>query len=63
MGVEIVHWHQRYSLLLRIFPGSRRDVLVTECRLDGDQKLQQYALLTGRHSYDCLEVIRDCSAL
>jgi glucoamylase len=44
-AVEIVHRHQRYSLLLRIAPGSRRDVLATECRLDGDQKLRLYALL------------------
>jgi glucoamylase len=61
-AVEIVHRHQRYSLLLRIAPGSRRDVLAIECRLDGDQKLRLYALLTphlGRHRLrqpccDCL---------
>ena len=44
-AVEIVHRHQRYSLLMRVSPGSRRDVLVIECRLDGDEKLKLYALL------------------
>jgi glucoamylase len=44
-AVEIVHRHQRYSLLLRISPGSRRDVLALECRLDGDEKLRLYVLL------------------
>jgi glucoamylase len=44
-AVEILHRHQRYSLLMRVSPGSRRDVLVIECRLDGDEKLKLYALL------------------
>ena len=44
-AVEIVHRHERYSLLLRIAPGSRRDVLAIECRLDGDEKLRLYVLL------------------
>jgi glucoamylase len=44
-AVEIVHRHERYSLLLRVSPGSRRDILVIECRLDGDDKLKVYALL------------------
>ena len=44
-AVEIVHRHERYSLLLRVSPGSRRDVLAIECRLDGDEKLRLYALL------------------
>ena len=37
--------HERYSLRLRISPGSRRDVLAIECRLDGDDKLRLYVLL------------------
>jgi glucoamylase len=44
-AVEIDHRHERYSLLLRVSPGSRRDVLAIECRLDGDEKLRLYALL------------------
>jgi glucoamylase len=44
-AVEIAHRHERYSLLLRISPGSRRDILAIECRLDGDEKLKLYALL------------------
>ncbi|HJU18235.1 MAG TPA: glycoside hydrolase family 15 protein [Stellaceae bacterium] len=44
-AVEIVHRHERYSLLLRIAPGSRRDILAIECRLDGDEKLTLYVLL------------------
>ena len=44
-AVEIVHRHQRYSLLLRVSPGSRRDVLAIECRLDGDPKLKLFTLL------------------
>jgi glucoamylase len=44
-AVEIVHRHERYSLLLRIAPGSRRDVLAIECRLDGDAKLRPYVLV------------------
>jgi len=47
-AVAIVHCHDRYSLLLRISPGSRRDVLAIECRLDGDKKLKLYALLAPR---------------
>ena len=44
-AVEIVHRHERYSLPLRVSPGSRRDILAIECRLDGDDKLKVYALL------------------
>ena len=35
-AVEITHQHPRYVLRLRITPDPRRDVLVVECRLDGD---------------------------
>ncbi len=44
-AVEIVHRHERYSLRLRIAPGTRRDVLAIECRLDGDEALRLYVLL------------------
>ncbi len=44
-AVEIVHRHERYSLRLRIAPGTRRDVLAIECRLDGDETLRLYVLL------------------
>jgi glucoamylase len=44
-AVEIVHDHTRYKLRLRITPDPRRDVLVIECRLDGDAGLRLYALL------------------
>ncbi len=44
-AVEILHRHERYSLLLRIAPASRRDALVIECRLDGDRRLRPYVLL------------------
>ncbi len=44
-AIEIVHRHQRYSLLMRVSPGSRRDVLAIECRLDGDDDLKLYGLV------------------
>lgn len=44
-AVEVVHEHDRFTLRLRIAPSVRRDVLVIECRLDGDPKLRPYALL------------------
>ena len=44
-AVEVVHEHERFTLRLRIAPSVRRDVLVIECRLDGDPKLRPYALL------------------
>jgi glucoamylase len=54
-AVEIVHRHPRYQLRLRITPDPRRDVLVIECRLDGDGDLRPYVLLAphlGATGYD-----------
>src|SRR5438874_278887 len=44
-AVEVTHRHARYTLRLRITPDPRRDVLVIECRLDGDPELRLYVLL------------------
>jgi glucoamylase len=43
-AVEIVHEHPRYTLRLRITPDPRRDVLVIECRLEGESDLGLYVL-------------------
>src|SRR6202049_1604083 len=44
-AVEILHEHPRYALRLRVTPDPRRDVLLMECRLDGDGELGLYVLL------------------
>ena len=55
-AVEALHEHPRYSLRLRVTPDPRRDVLLIECLLDGDDGLGLYALLaphlgaTGRNN-------------
>ena len=55
-AVEVVHEHPRYQLRLRVTPDPRRDVLLVECRLDGNGELRLYALLaphlgaTGRNN-------------
>jgi glucoamylase len=60
-AVEIVHTHERYTLRLRITPDPRRDVLVIECRLDGDDELGLYVLLaphlgaTGHDNFATVE--------
>src|SRR5438067_513057 len=54
-AVEILHQHERYTLRLRVTPDPRRDVLVIECRLDGDGDLGLYVLLAphlGATGYD-----------
>ena len=54
-AVEIVHQHRRYQLRLRITPDPRRDVLVIECRLDGEGELGLYVLVAphlGATGYD-----------
>ncbi len=54
-AVEIVHHNARYQLRLRVTPDSRRDVLVIECRLDGEAELGLYALVAphlGATGYD-----------
>ena len=63
-AVEIVHQHERYTLRLRITPDPRRDVLVIECRLEGDPDLRLYVLLaphlgaTGRDNIAAVERYR-----
>jgi len=44
-AIEILHEHPRYTLRLRVTPDPRRDVLLLECRLDGDGDLGLYVLL------------------
>jgi glucoamylase len=54
-AVEMVHEHPRYTLRLRVTPDPRRDVLVLECRLDGDGELGLYVLVAphlGATGYD-----------
>ena len=54
-AVEIMHRHPRYSLCLRITPDPRRDVLLIDCRLEGDAGLRLYVLLAphlGATGYD-----------
>jgi len=63
-AVEVIHKHERYTLRLRITPDPRRDVLVIECRLEGDPELRLYALLaphlgaTGRDNVAAVERYR-----
>jgi len=59
-AVEIVHQHQRYQLRLRITPDPRRDVLVIECRLDGEGELGLYVLVAphlGATGYDNIAMV------
>jgi len=59
-AVEIVHEHARYRLRLRITPDPRRDVLVIECRLDGDGELGLYVLVAphlGATGYDNIAMV------
>ncbi len=44
-AIEIVHTHPRYRLRLRVTPDPRRDVLLIECRLEGDGALGLYVLV------------------
>jgi len=59
-AVEIVHHHVRYQLRLRITPDPRRDVLVIECRLDGEGELGLYVLVAphlGATGYDNIATV------
>jgi glucoamylase len=59
-AVEIIHRHARYQLRLRITPDPRRDVLVIECRLDGEAELGLYVLVAphlGATGYDNLAMV------
>ena len=44
-AVQIEHHHERFQLLLRITPCERRDVLLLEVTLSGDESLRPYVLL------------------
>ncbi len=51
----VVHSHSRFTLTLRITPDPQRDVVLIECRLEGDKKLRPYVLLAphlGGTGYD-----------
>ncbi|HYU14122.1 MAG TPA: glycoside hydrolase family 15 protein, partial [Stellaceae bacterium] len=59
-AVEVIHQHDRYTLRLRITPDPRRDVLVIECRLDGEDELGLYVLLAphlGATGYDNIAMV------
>ncbi|MGH6681388.1 MAG: glycoside hydrolase family 15 protein, partial [Bradyrhizobium sp.] len=47
-AVEIVHTHERFTLVLRLTPDTQRDVLVIDVALSGDQTLRPYVLLAPR---------------
>ncbi|TCK18009.1 glucoamylase [Thiogranum longum] len=42
------HRHSRFTLTLRISPDAQRDVLLIECRLQGDKALRPFVLLAPR---------------
>lgn len=44
-AAKIVHRHERFTFTVRIAPDSRRDVLLLDFELEGDDKLRAYALL------------------
>ena len=44
-AVEVLHEHERFRLVLRIVPCARREVLLIEVVLEGDELLRPYALL------------------
>ena len=47
-SVEVVHRHPRFTLTLKVCPAHRRDVLLIHCKLEGDDALRPYALLSPR---------------
>ena len=47
-AVEIVHTHDRFTLVLRLTPDTERDVLVIDVQLSGDHTLRPYVLLAPR---------------
>lgn len=51
-AVEIVHSHPRFTFTLQVCPSQRRDVLLLRYRLEGDESLRAYALLSARLSGD-----------
>jgi glucoamylase len=51
-AVEITHHHPRFTFTLRVCPSQRRDVLLLQYRLEGDETLRPYALLASRLGAD-----------
>jgi glucoamylase len=47
-AVEIVHRHPRFVFTMRVCPSQRRDVLMIQISLEGDESLRPYALLSTR---------------
>ena len=47
-AVEIVHRHPRFTFTVRICASERCDVVLLDCRLEGDAGLRPYALLAPR---------------
>jgi glucoamylase len=47
-AVEIVHRHPRFVFTMRVCPSQRRDVLMIQFRLEGDESLRPYVLLSTR---------------
>ncbi|VAX12767.1 Glucan 1,4-alpha-glucosidase [hydrothermal vent metagenome] len=56
----VVHQHPRFTLSLRVTPDPQRDVVLIECRLEGDEQLRPYVLLAprlGGTGYDNLATV------
>jgi glucoamylase len=51
-AATITHRHERFSLRLRVCTDPRRDVLLLDLELDGDESLRPYALLSARLGED-----------
>jgi glucoamylase len=47
-AVTVVHRHPRFSFTLQICPSQQRDTLLLHCKLEGDERLRPYALLSTR---------------
>ena len=47
-AVTVVHRHPRFSFTLQICPSQQRDTLLLRYRLEGDDSLRAYALLSAR---------------
>lgn len=51
-AATVTHRHERFGLRLRVCTDPRRDVLLVDVELDGDESLQPYALLAARLGED-----------
>jgi glucoamylase len=47
-AVTVVHRHPRFTFTLQICPSQQRDTLLLHFRLEGDESLRPYALLSAR---------------